>query len=94
MRLNLASKVGVHGGLGCGAHGNGFLQVGLSTLCHPRDLGSETLDVLLLSLQVVCADEDREVGVANFERLDFVVEPKFDEFPDRVRGGLENVACG
>jgi hypothetical protein len=42
----------------------------------------------------VSADEDREVGVANFERLDFVVEPKFDEFPDRVRGGLENVACG
>jgi hypothetical protein len=84
MRLNLASEVGVHGGLGCGAHSDGLLQVGLSTLCHPRDLGSETLDVLLLSLQIVCADEDGEVRVANFEGLDLVVEPDFDEFPDCV----------
>jgi hypothetical protein len=84
MRLNLASEVGVHGGLGCGAHGDGLLQVGLSTLCDPCDLSSKTFDVLLLSLQVVCADENGEVGIANFERLDLVVKPEFNELPDRV----------
>lgn len=92
MGLDLASEVGVHGGLRGRAHSDRLLQVGLSTFCDPGDLGRETLNVLLLSLKVVRADEDGEVGVADFESLDLVVEPGFDRLPDGVRGGFEDVA--
>jgi hypothetical protein len=49
--------------------------------------------MLLLSFEVVCADEDGEVCVADFERLDLVIEPGFDRLPDGVRGGFEDIAC-
>jgi len=88
MRLDLASKVRVHGGLGGRAHSDRLLQVGLSTLGHPGDLSGKTLNVLLLALQVVCADEDREVCIADFECLDLVVEPSLDGLPDGIRGGF------
>lgn len=53
MRLNLAGEVGVHGGLGSGANSNGLLQIRFTSLCHPCYFGSESLDVFLLSLQVI-----------------------------------------
>jgi hypothetical protein len=92
MGLDLASEVGVHGGLRGRAHSDRLLQVGLSTFCDPGDLSREALNVLLLSLKVVRADEDGEVGVPNFESLDLVVEPGFDRLPNGVRGGLKDVA--
>jgi hypothetical protein len=84
VRLDLASEVGVHGGLRGWAHGDGLLQIRLSTLGNPGNFGSEALDVLLLTLQVVCADEDGEVGVSDLQRLDLVVEPSLDGFPDSI----------
>jgi hypothetical protein len=84
VRLDLAGEVGVHGGLRGWAHGDGLLQIRLSTLGNPGNFGSEALDVLLLTLQVVCADEDGEVGVSDLQRLDLVVEPSLDGFPDSI----------
>ena len=92
MRLDLARKVGVHGRLGGRADGNRLLEIGLSALCDPGNFGGEALDVLLLPLEVVCADEDGEVGVADLQGLDLAVEPSFDRLPDGVGGGLEDVA--
>lgn len=93
MRLDLASEVGVHGGLGRGTHSDGLLQVRLATFGDPGDFGGEALDMLLFSLKVVCADEDRKVGVADFERLDLVVEPGLDRLPNGVGGGFEDVTA-
>jgi hypothetical protein len=50
--------------------------------------------MILLSLQIVGADEDREVGVADFERLNLGIEPRLDVLPYGVAGRLENVAAG
>jgi hypothetical protein len=94
MRLDLAGKVRVHGRLAGRANGNGPLEIRFPALGHPRDLGGEALNVILLSLQVVGADEDGEVGVADFERLDLGIEPRLDVFPNGVAGWLENVATG
>lgn len=48
--------------------------------------------MLLLSLQVVLADEDGEVCVADFEGLDLRIEPVLYGFPDGIRGGFKDVA--
>lgn len=92
MRLDLAGEVGVHGSLGGRTDGDGLLEIRLSTLCDPGDLGGETLNVLLLPLEVVGADEDGEVCVADLQGLDLAVEPGLDRLPDGVGGGLEDVA--
>lgn len=69
MRLDLAGEVGVHGSLRCRTDGNRLLQIRLSALGNPCYLGSETLEMLFFSLQVVGADENREVGIADFQGL-------------------------
>jgi hypothetical protein len=92
MRLDLARKVGVHGRLGGRADGNGLLEIGLSALCDPGNFGGEALDVLLLPLEVVRANEDGEVCVADLQGLDLAVEPLLDRLPDGVGCGLEDVA--
>ena len=94
MGLDLAGEVGIHGGLGSRADSNRPLQVRLATLGNPGDLGSKTLNMLLLSLQVVRTNEDWEVGISDFECFDLRVEPGLDVFPDGIRGGFENVASG
>ena len=48
--------------------------------------------MLLLAFQVVCANEDGEVCVADFDSLDLGIEPGLDRFPNGVRGGFEDVA--
>jgi len=94
VRLDLAGKVRVHGRLAGGTDGDGPLEVRFATLGHPRNLGGEALNVVLLSLQIVGADEDGEVGIANFERLDFGVKPKLDVLPDGIARRFEDVAAG
>jgi hypothetical protein len=42
--------------------------------------------VLLFALEIVCGDEDGEVGISDLERLDLLVEPLLDVLPDGVRG--------
>lgn len=91
MRLDLSCEVGVHGGLGGRANSNRLLEIGLSTLCHPGDFGGETFDVLLFPLQIVRADEDGEVCVADLQGLDLAVEPGLDGLPDGVGCGFEDV---
>lgn len=91
MRLDLSCKVGIHGRLGGRANGNRLLEIRLSSLCHPGNFGGESLNVLLFPLQVVCADEDGEVCVADLQGLDLAVEPSLDRLPDGVRRGLEDV---
>ena len=48
--------------------------------------------MLFLALQVILADEDGEVGIPDFEGLDFGTEIDLDSFPYRIRRGFENVA--
>ena len=86
VRLDLSREVGVHGGLTRRANGDGFLEVGLSSLGDPCYLSGESLDMLFFALQIVGADEDGEVCIADFECLDLGVEPRFDVFPDGVTG--------
>lgn len=69
MGLNLAGEVRIHGSLTGWADGDRLLEIGLAALSHPRNLGSETLNVLLLALQVVGADKDWEISIPNFEGL-------------------------
>lgn len=69
VRLDLAGEMRVHGGFRCGANGDGLLKVRLSAFGHPSDLSGESLKMFLLSLQIVGTDEDREVGIADFEGL-------------------------
>jgi hypothetical protein len=92
MRLNLSCEVGVHGRLGSRANSNRLLQIGLSSLCHPGYFGSKTFNVFLFPFQVVCADEDGKVCVADLQGLDLVVEPSLDRLPDCVGCGLKDVA--
>lgn len=42
---------------------------------NPSDLGSESLDVVLLLLESRVGDEHGEVGVLDSELLDLLVEP-------------------
>jgi hypothetical protein len=92
MRLDLARKVRVHGRLGGRADGNRLLEIRLSALCDPGNFGGEALDVFLLPLEVVRADEDGEVCIADLQGLDLAVEPSLDRLPDGVGSGLEDVA--
>ena len=64
--MDLAGEVRVHGSLRCRTDGNRLLQIRLSTLGNPCYLSSEALKMLFLSLKVVGADEDGEVGIADF----------------------------
>lgn len=92
MRLDLACEVRVHGGFGGRTNGNGLLEIRLSSLCDPSDFGGEALNVLLLPLKIVLADEDGEVRVADLQGFDLAVEPGLDGLPDGVRCGFEDVA--
>lgn len=92
VRLDLSRKVGVHGGLTRRANGDGFLEVGLSSLGDPRYFSGKTFHMLLLALQIVGANEDGEVGIADFQCFDLCVEPRLDVFPDGVTARFQNVA--
>lgn len=91
VRLDLAGEVGVHGGLRGGAHSNRLLQVRLASLGHPCNFSSKSFNMLFLPFQVVCADENGEVCIADFERLDLSVKPAFDRFPDGVGRRFEDI---
>jgi len=84
VRLDLAGKVGVHGRLRGRAHSNRLLQIRLAPFGHPCNLSGKSFNVFLLTLQIVCANEDGEVCVADFERLDLRIKPGLDRFPNGV----------
>lgn len=71
------------------AQGDGLSD---SRLSDPCDLGSETLNVVLLLLESAGGDKHGEVGVLDTELLNLDVEPGLDLLPDRVRLGSEDVA--
>jgi hypothetical protein len=57
-------------------------------VCNPSDLSSETLDMVLLSLQNVFGNEKRERTIPDAHFLDLVVEPVLDGLPNEVGRGL------
>lgn len=57
-------------------------------MCNPSDLSSETLDMILLSLQNVFGNEKRERTIPDAHLLDLVVEPVLDGLPNEVGRGL------
>jgi hypothetical protein len=69
VRLDLAGKVRIHGGFTGGTDGNRLLEVRFAALGDPCYLGSETFEMLLFTLEIVGADEDRKVGIADFDGL-------------------------
>jgi hypothetical protein len=55
---------------------------------NPGDFSSETLNVILLTLQNILRHEQRERAVLDAHALDLLVEPVLDLFPNEVRSGL------
>jgi hypothetical protein len=55
---------------------------------NPGDFSSETLNVILLTLQNILRHEQRERAVLDANALDLLVEPVLDLFPNEVRSGL------
>ncbi|KAI3481826.1 hypothetical protein L1887_55534 [Cichorium endivia] len=81
---DLLRVVAVHGGLTGRTHRKLLLQLVPATLGNPGDLSRETLDVVLLALQVCLGDEKREVGVLDTHSLDLGVEKIADFLPDHI----------
>ena len=65
----------IHDSLGSRPDGDGFLEILLTGLGDPSDLGSESLDVVLFLLQSGSRDEHGEVAVLDANLLDLGVEP-------------------
>mmetsp|Transcript_3892 Transcript_3892/g.9166 ORF Transcript_3892/g.9166 Transcript_3892/m.9166 type:complete len:306 (+) Transcript_3892:1190-2107(+) len=84
----------VHDGLGRGTDSDRLVQLRLAGLGHPRDLGAEALDVILLGLEGLLGHKHREVAALHAELLDLCVEETLDDLPDRIRPRLEDVAPG
>ena len=49
--------------------------------------------MLLLCVEGVLSDEEREVGVLDTQFLDVAVEPALDELPDREGPGTQSVTA-
>lgn len=56
---------------------------------HPGDLSSESLNVILLTLQHILRHKERERAVLHTHLLDTEVEVLLDLLPDEVGSGLE-----
>jgi hypothetical protein len=55
---------------------------------NPGDFSSETLNVILLTLQNILRHEQGERAVLDANALDLLVEPVLDLLPNEVRSGL------
>jgi hypothetical protein len=55
---------------------------------NPGDFSSETLNVILLTLQNILRHEQRKRAVLDANALDLLVEPVLNLFPNEVRSGL------
>lgn len=69
VRTNPLGVVGVHHRLGRGTNRDRLLEVRLTSAGDPRDLGRETLDVVLLPLEHLGRHKHGEVGVLHAELL-------------------------
>ena len=85
---------GVHHRLGRGTDRDGALEFRLPASRHPRHLGREIFDVILLRLQSRLGHEQREVAVLHPFLLDLRVEEILDLLPHGVRPGTQDVASG
>lgn len=59
-------------------------------MSHPSDLRSKALNMVLLLIQDLLGDEQRECAVLHAHLLNMRVEPLLDLLPDEVRGGLKS----
>lgn len=57
-------------------------------MSHPSNLRSETLNMVLLPVQHILGDKQRERAVLHAQLLDMCVEPLLDLFPDEIRSRL------
>mmetsp|Transcript_34071 Transcript_34071/g.71682 ORF Transcript_34071/g.71682 Transcript_34071/m.71682 type:complete len:431 (+) Transcript_34071:797-2089(+) len=91
MAANPIRKGGVHDRLGRRTHGNGRGQIAVAGLGHPRHLGCEAFDVILLLFQTILGYEHGKVGVLYVELANFFVEPFLNQFPYFVTPRTKNV---
>lgn len=61
-------------------------------MSHPSNLRSKALNVVLLPVQHILGDKQREGAVLYTHLLDMRVEPLLDLLPDEVRRGLQAVS--
>ena len=94
MRADPVGEDWVHDRLGGWTDRDRDVEFGLPRSRHPRNLGGEVLDVVLLSLEPGGGHEEGKVAVLHPFLLDLFIEEVLDLLPHGVRPRPEDVAAG
>ena len=79
--------------LGCRTHAHSLLQGLQAAVCHPRNLGSKALHMILLLLEQGLGNEHGKIYILYACLLEPCIQLLLDQLPDRITCGLDNHAA-